>query len=790
MTLEKRSWIVPPGLVEKVEEFSFESEVCIKEHQPILVMGATGVGKTLFLKIFERFYADLYPRHKIATANCAHFQKELARAELFGYVPGAYTGAINDPDGKDGWIREGEEGLLVLEEIGELPPEVQSMLLLFIEDGTFTKLGDNTVLRSNQLILGATNNQLSLRKDFLQRFSHFYVPSIYERRGDVLYYLALKFPDVIKKLRPWEILAMLAFHWPGNVREIDRIGRKLRDKKLFTEKRLKELQNAINNEKSKIKRTNLQELYESKTTKHAWTSGTIESSISKNDSLLGTLTGWPLYIDIVYSKIDTRLLETALNQLNVGLDFLDDLTPFADFAGLEFEDGMAKRAPRFYVDEFMKNHTPHKLAAKIKKNNHGVETFRNINIKEDESQQKQEALTAQHNTQRHTSSKSRKENLDTKDLHEINKVLMQPNLYWLCEEKKSFKDLQLPSAMTALSENIKKHSENSFAELGIDIQSSVIRLNRMLIEALYPNECPRHEESAIWFIGECEYFKEAFYGLQFYCRLFFQNEMADHDLFERREYCKHTDTGPVSKKQMQKRLKGIGIDIEEVSRQVVEYLIEKDDRQRLDMKNKEVAETAGTPSQGSKESITTFWPSLREVLGLSQESGPEHHLKGDDLFSMKYENLAHLYQCKWLKKVGWDFKKMEEKTGISYNTLRNRFRNVFSSAEFDTKCPWEDLINALCIDTKAIRPDGKDAALKWLNDLLAQSDLYDVLSKKGLVYSGYIKDLIELTTSVRDNKLIELSKHKASLLKILNRLLIEETYPEKCPGQPKAGGKA
>ena len=756
MTLEKRSWVVPPGLVKKVEEFRFESEICIEEHQPILVIGATGVGKTLFLKIFERLYADLKPEHNIATVNCAHFQKELARAELFGYVQGAYTGALNKPGGKNGWISENAEGLLVLEEIGELPLEVQSMLLLFLENGTFTKLGDNKVLRSNQLILGATNNQMNLRKDFLQRFSHFYVPSIYERREDVLYYLALKFPDVIKELRPWEILAMLAFHWPGNVREIDRIGRKLWYNKLVTEKQLKELQDNMKNEKSETKRRNLQNQIEKKTIDNVLGSGRIDSSISKNDSLLGTLTGWQLFLNI-YDKIDMELLETVLNQLNVGLDLLNFLTPFKNFTGLKFKNVMAKCAPRFYVDEFMKNHTPDKLAAKIKKNNHGINIFKNINIE------------------------------NTKNLHELNKVLMEPNLYWLCNEKNCFKDLQLPPEMTALSKKIEDYHQNSFDKLNEDQKSAVIQLNRMLIEELYPDECPRHKESAIWEIEECEYFKKAFRGLQLYCRLFFQNEMANHDLFERREYYKHSDKEQDSKKQPQKRLKGIEKDIKEVSRQVIKYLIKNDDRQRLEIKKKGAVETIRTPSQGPKESITTFWPSLREVLGLSQESESEHYSKGDDLFSMKYKDLIHQYQRKWLKKTEWDFKKMEEKTGISYNTLRNRFRNVFSLAEFNTKYSLKDLINALYFDMYAKLPDKKDVDIKWLSDLLVRSDLYDVLAKKNLVYSGYVTDLVELTAPFRNNKLNKLRIHKVNLIKMLNRLLIEETYPKMCPCQPKAG---
>jgi len=154
----------------------------------------------------------------------------MARSELFGHVKGAFTGAATD---KLGWIRKAHGGILILEEIGELPKEVQAQLLTFIEDGLFHRVGSADMERADVQIIAATNHEEALREDFRYRFFPFYIPPLSQRRQDVLYYMAAMFPDLVRNLTPWEALTLLAYHWPGNVREIERVGRIMHRRKLM-----------------------------------------------------------------------------------------------------------------------------------------------------------------------------------------------------------------------------------------------------------------------------------------------------------------------------------------------------------------------------------------------------------------------------------------------------------------------------------------------------------------------------------------------------------------------------
>jgi transcriptional regulator with PAS, ATPase and Fis domain len=221
-------YIVPPGL--HMTYYSFLALCKVAEKHPIIVVGGTGVGKSMFLHIFKKLYEDSCAQEKtepnVVWANCADFDtdpnnKSLARSELFGYVGGAYTGAKKG--GMDGLIHKAHKGLLILEEIGELPRSVQAMLLRFIETGEYSKVGSPKTEKAEVQVIGATNNEEAFRDDFRYRFLLFYVPALYERRQDVLYYIAAEFPELIATLTSTEIMILLAFNWPGNVREVNHV---------------------------------------------------------------------------------------------------------------------------------------------------------------------------------------------------------------------------------------------------------------------------------------------------------------------------------------------------------------------------------------------------------------------------------------------------------------------------------------------------------------------------------------------------------------------------------------
>lgn len=227
-TDENEKWIVPPGLQYYVR--MFEAHYKASGNIPIMIVGDTGVGKSMFLEIFKHLLSQdkNYSIRQVVSANCAHFSARtsdpnIAKTELFGVGPN--SGLTNMPSGgRSGYLQQANGGVLILEEVGELQAEVQAMLLTFLDTKRFYRVAGNTPESSNCRVIATTNDVSRLREDFKYRFFTFKVPSIYERRGDILYYLLYKYPELASLLKPWAILTLLAYNWPGNVREIERVG--------------------------------------------------------------------------------------------------------------------------------------------------------------------------------------------------------------------------------------------------------------------------------------------------------------------------------------------------------------------------------------------------------------------------------------------------------------------------------------------------------------------------------------------------------------------------------------
>ena len=230
--IQPKIYMVPPGLRYKIEEF--EAHFAVAKGAPIMICGPSGVGKSLFLHLFEKLFREKERAERtVATVNCSHFAGDIARSELFGHVKGSFTGAIHE---KEGWLEKADGGALILEEVGDLPLETQAMLLSFVETGKYHKVGSAETETSNVQIVAATNREASLREDFRHRFFPFYVPPVCRRRGDILYYLAFIFPNLIPSLTSWEVLSLLVHNWPGNVREVEKTGRILQKRKLLLRK--------------------------------------------------------------------------------------------------------------------------------------------------------------------------------------------------------------------------------------------------------------------------------------------------------------------------------------------------------------------------------------------------------------------------------------------------------------------------------------------------------------------------------------------------------------------------
>ena len=226
-----RKYVVTPGLISRV--FEFLDHCRAADNSPILIVGPTGVGKSLFLHLYKKFIEndDLFKGKKkpnIGWANCAHFgsaisDPNITRSELFGQTKGIGQA---DKDIK-GMVETVNGGALILEEIGELPKEVQAMLLTFVETGEYRAVGGKETKHADVRIIGATNREETLREDFKYRFFPFYLPALNDRREDVLYYLYYKYPELLSSLKKNEVLTLLAYNWPGNVRQIDRVARLL-----------------------------------------------------------------------------------------------------------------------------------------------------------------------------------------------------------------------------------------------------------------------------------------------------------------------------------------------------------------------------------------------------------------------------------------------------------------------------------------------------------------------------------------------------------------------------------
>lgn len=202
-----------------------------KSDIPVLMLGESGVGKSLFAKYIH----DCSLRHEkpFVSINCASIPDNLIESELFGYVPYAFTGA--SPKGKKGLVEIADGGTLFLDEIGELQPNIQVKLLDFLENQRFTPVGGLEMKTVNTRIITATNKDLEklvkenkFREDLFWRINGITqtVPSLRERQSDILpiaqYYLDQHNQKYHrdKMFTSAVIEALLQYDWPGNVRQL------------------------------------------------------------------------------------------------------------------------------------------------------------------------------------------------------------------------------------------------------------------------------------------------------------------------------------------------------------------------------------------------------------------------------------------------------------------------------------------------------------------------------------------------------------------------------------------
>jgi len=200
----------------------------------ILITGETGTGKELFAQSIVN-----YSRRKkgpFVAINCASIPSNLLEAELFGYEEGSFTGARKG--GKIGYFELAHEGTILLDEIGDLSPELQTRLLRVIQEKKIIRVGGTRIIPIDARVIAATNcslitrvNEGRFREDLYYRLNvlHLHIPPLRERIEDIPYiashilgdYKSIKEEDrflVISALR-----SLAGYRWPGNVREMQNV---------------------------------------------------------------------------------------------------------------------------------------------------------------------------------------------------------------------------------------------------------------------------------------------------------------------------------------------------------------------------------------------------------------------------------------------------------------------------------------------------------------------------------------------------------------------------------------
>ncbi|MGB9235968.1 MAG: sigma-54 dependent transcriptional regulator [Terriglobales bacterium] len=196
---------------------------------PVLISGESGTGKELVARALH-FRGNLATRPFVAV-DCGSLVPTLIESELFGYEKGAFTGALRS---KQGLLQSANSGTIFLDEVGELPLEMQAKLLRFLQEKEVRPVGSNDKIKVDVRIMAATNRDLesaykkgTFRKDLFFRLNVVTIslPPLRERRSDIPmlanWFLERLAPGRGVQISGNAMKALLAYDWPGNVRELE-----------------------------------------------------------------------------------------------------------------------------------------------------------------------------------------------------------------------------------------------------------------------------------------------------------------------------------------------------------------------------------------------------------------------------------------------------------------------------------------------------------------------------------------------------------------------------------------
>jgi len=219
-----------PALEQMIERIKSVAETSAS----VLIMGESGSGKELVARlIHEKSNRKEAP---LVTVNCASIPSELFESEFFGHIKGAFSGAVQDRIGR---FELADTGTLFLDEVGEIPIDLQSKLLRAIQQKSFERVGENITKEVDVRIIAATNRSLEndveqglFREDLYYRLSVFpiSVPPLRKRKDDIIplanFFLERaksEFGKQIGSLTSEQLTMLQEYHWPGNIRELKNV---------------------------------------------------------------------------------------------------------------------------------------------------------------------------------------------------------------------------------------------------------------------------------------------------------------------------------------------------------------------------------------------------------------------------------------------------------------------------------------------------------------------------------------------------------------------------------------
>lgn len=229
---EKHSFANIIGKSKKMKELFQTIEKVAPSNATVLIAGESGTGKELVAQAIH--YNSPRQNKRFVSINCGALPPDLLESELFGYMKGAFTGAVRN---KEGLFEVAHDGTILLDEISEMSPQMQVKLLRVLQERNIRRLGGTEEIRVDVRVIASTNRDLqkhvlsgAFREDLFYRINviQIKIPPLRERKADILplveHFLQKYCKEMGKEINSMNEEArncLLTYHWPGNVRELE-----------------------------------------------------------------------------------------------------------------------------------------------------------------------------------------------------------------------------------------------------------------------------------------------------------------------------------------------------------------------------------------------------------------------------------------------------------------------------------------------------------------------------------------------------------------------------------------